>query len=394
MECSILATTYSVNHFDSPDRTDSTRRALAARFLRAELQGKSSLGSHVDGLVENHQSTVTEHSSGLSQRFVPHRDIEAIRRQVGTQGATDLNSADRSATERSTAEVIHQLVRADAESGFHDSTPGNVARQLEHLRSMRCVSSQRRVRAATASQNRRDTRDGQDIVDHRRSPEQTLNCRKRGLGSHHASAPFDALQHRRLFPAHVRARAHADLDIKRDKRSENSLTQPPVGASDVDRLCHHRDGIGVLRAHIHDSAVGTDGVGGNRHPLQEQERIPFHHHSVGVRAAIALVGVDADVLVCGRRRRFPAVWTGRSFGHCPPLDSGGKAGTSSAAKAGVDNAVDHVRRGHRERGAQTHHSSVREVVLRVDGVCDAHPLEYPPVLTREEVDVLDPTDEG
>ncbi len=337
---------------------------------------------------------MAEHSSGLCQRFVPHRDIEAIRRQIGTQGATDLNGANRSAAQRSTAEVVHQLVRTDAEGGFHDSTPGHVARELEHLRSVRCIGSQRGVRAATASQNRRDTRDGQDIVDHRRGSEQTLDRRKRGLGSHHASATFDAFQHGRLFPAHVRARADADLDIERDDRSQNSLTEPSIGAGDVDRLCHDRDGIGVLRAHIHDSAVGADGVGGDRHPFQEQERIPFHHHSIGVRAAIALVGVDADVLVCGRRRRFPAVWTRRSFGHCPPLDSGGKAGTSSAAKVGVDNAVDHVRRRHRERGAQTHHSSVREVVLRVDGVRDAHPLEYPPVLTREEVDVLDPTDEG
>ncbi len=56
-----------------------------------------------------------EHSSGLGKRFVPHRNIEAIRRQVGTEGATDLNGADTSAAERSTAEVVHQLVRADAE---------------------------------------------------------------------------------------------------------------------------------------------------------------------------------------------------------------------------------------------------------------------------------------
>ncbi len=258
---------------------------------------------------------------------------------------------------------------------------------------MRCVSSQRGIRAATASQNRRDTRDGQDIVDHCRSPEQTLDRRKRGLGSHHASAPFDAFQHGRLFPAHVRARADPDLDIERDKRSQNSLTEPPLGAGDVDRLCHDRDGIGVLRAHIHDSAVGADGVGGDRHSLQQQEGIPFHHHSIGVRAAIALIGVDADVLVRGCRRWFPVVWTGRRFGHCSPFDSGGKAGTSSAAKAGFDDAVHHVRRRHLERGAQTHHSPVGEVVLGVDGVRDAHPLEYPPVLTREEVDVLDPADE-
>ncbi len=102
---------------------------------------------------------------------------------------------------------------------------------------------------------------------------------------------------------------------------------------DFDGSSHCGDGIRVFGPDVDVALGGADGVGRDRHALDEQERIALHHHPVGEGAAVAFVGVAADEL-----QLVDAVE------HRLPFDACGEARTAAAAQAGVRDLGDHLRR--------------------------------------------------
>ena len=62
---------------------------------------------------------------------------------------------------------------------------------------------------------------------------------------------------------------------------------------------------------------------GDGHAFDEHEGIAFHQHAVGEGAAVALVGIAADIFLVGR-----GVVDGL------PFDAGREAGAAAAAQAG------------------------------------------------------------
>ena len=83
--------------------------------------------------------------------------------------------------------------------------------------------------------------------------------------------------------------------------------------------------MGVFDAKV-DVAFGRpNGNCGDRHSLDENERIAFHEHAVRERAGIALVRVAGDVLLIGGL-----------IEHSLPFDAGWKGRAAASAQPGID----------------------------------------------------------
>ena len=92
---------------------------------------------------------------------------------------------------------------------------------------------------------------------------------------------------------------------------------------------------GILGADVDVALGGADGDAGDGHAFDEAVRVAFHQHAVGEGAAVALVGVAADVFLVGL-----------GVVHGLPLDAGREAGAAAAAQAGGRDLRDDVERRH------------------------------------------------
>ena len=143
-----------------------------------------------------------------------------------------------------------------------------------------------------------------DVVDDRRLAEQALVRRQRRLGAHLAALALQAVEQRGLLAADIGAGADALLDIER-MREPSTSRRAAVAPRDVERRVERGDRVRIFRADV-DVALGrADREAGDRHALDQHERIAFHQHAVGEGAGIALVGVADDVFPRrpARRRR-------------------------------------------------------------------------------------------
>ena len=80
--------------------------------------------------------------------------------------------------------------------------------------------------------------------------------------------------------------------------------------------------VRIFRAQIDVAPRRPDSERGDRHALDQQERVALHQHTVGESAAVALVGVADDVFLirAGIVDRLP-------------FDAGRKAGAAAAAQS-------------------------------------------------------------
>src|SRR5215216_4416571 len=102
-----------------------------------------------------------------------------------------------------------------------------------------------------------------------------------------------------------------------------------MSVEDLDGRVHRRDRVRVFGPDIDVTRVSSHGVGGDDHALDQDEGVTLHQHAVCERAAVALVGVAADILAVslGAENRLP-------------LDPSREAGSTTAAKARLDDLVD------------------------------------------------------
>ena len=117
---------------------------------------------------------------------------------------------------------------------------------------------------------------------------------------------------------------------------------------------------------------------GDRHALDDEERIPLHQHPVGEGPAVALVGVADDVLLVGLGPATAPhlIPVGNP---APPRPRRPEATISSTTASG--SSV--------ERARQPLETAVRAIVVERQRVGDAAAREDETLLAREEGDLLD-----
>ena len=284
---------------------------------------------HVDGVVEGHDAAVAEESPRGGERFVVHGHVERVRGEVGPQGSAHLHRAQRLARARASAVSLDELTERHAERELHDATAGDIAGQLEDLRAARPLHAQRLVGGGAVGHDAGHGGEGEHVIDEGRLAEEALEGGNRGLGSHHAALALEALEHRRLFAAHVRSRTLDDTDVEGATGAHDIGTEPAVDARDVDRGAQDGNGIGILGAHVDQALRRPRGKSRDGHPLEEGEGVALHEHAIRERAAVTLVGVAAHVLLISLCLEDGA-----------PLDAGGETGSPAATQAGREHVGD------------------------------------------------------
>ena len=87
--------------------------------------------------------------------------------------------------------------------------------------------------------------------------------------------------------------------------------------------------MGIFGADIDVAHRSAGGDRGDGHAFDEGEGIAFHQHAIGKGAAVALIGVAADVFLVGG-----------CFEHRLPFDAGGETGATASAQPRVGDFLD------------------------------------------------------
>ena len=89
-------------------------------------------------------------------------------------------------------------------------------------------------------------------------------------------------------------------------------------------------------------------MGGNGHALEQAEGVAFHQHAVSKRAAVALIGVHANVFVGRGVLGFARMGSRRLIGHRAPLNARREARATAAAQTGIGYRLHHITATHGE----------------------------------------------
>ena len=76
----------------------------------------------------------------------------------------------------------------------------------------------------------------------------------------------------------------------------NSAPSNPACRAIAKRGVERGDGVRIFRSGVDVALRRADREAGDRHALDQAERIALHQHAVGVGAGIALIGIADDVL--------------------------------------------------------------------------------------------------
>src|SRR4029453_18398335 len=146
---------------------------------------------------------------------------------------------------------------------------------------------------------------------------------------------------------------HLELEPRAEHRRAEHILRVRL----TDRRIEDLAGPQELPSAVHEGEVALDGVGRDRHPLEEPVWLALDDLSVVERAGLGLVEVRDHVRGVARPRR-----------HERPLDPGREPGAAPAAQAGGLDQVDHLGRGHREGGAEPLVPAGGEVAVDPDHV--------------------------
>ena len=128
----------------------------------------------------------------------------------------------------------------------------------------------------------------------------------------------------------------------------------------------------IFRTQIDVALIGAGAQRGDRHALDQHERIALHDHAIGEGAGVALVGVADDILLVRRGLHRRA-----------QLDPAGKARAPAPAQTGFHHLIGDLRAIKRRCVPQTFVSAVREVIVERDWIDHAHAREGQSLLILE-----------
>ena len=143
--------------------------------------------------------------------------------------------------------------------------------------------------------------------------------------------------------------------LAEDVVAEVAAARAPRRAPCSSACCGER----VLAAHVEVAVLAAGREGGDRHRLDERERVALHQHAVLERAGLGLVGV-ADQVVRARRLAGDGV----------PLAAGRERGAAAAQQLRVRHLADHALGAELDRAPQRRVAAVRAVLVearRIDG---------------------------
>ena len=275
------------------------------------------------------------------------------------------------------ADVEDDLAKGRSHRNLDEARVVDLAREREHLGALRRRRADLVEPVRTIVDDDRNVGQGLDVVDDRRTPPQALHRRERRTRTRHAAEALDGLEKSSLLTADERARAEAELDVKREARTEDVVTEEAELLRLLDRNLQAVNGERILRADVDEALRRTDRVARDHHRLEDAMGVAFERRTVHVRARIAFVGVADHVLLA----------LGLLHGEFP-LHAGREARAAAAAKAGLQDLLDDILGLHLEEHLLDRLVAVaRNVVIDLLGVDHAAVAEDDAVLLLVERDV-------
>ena len=320
---------------------------------------------------------MADHGVDFDERLVVHLGIELVVWKVGAERTAELRGAERTSGKRAAAVAFDELARGDAEGLLDEAALLDVAGELEGERAARFADAEVAIVLAALVEDDRHRGEAEHVVDDGRLAEQALDRRQRRLVADETAAAFEAFQHRGFFAADIGAGAHAHEELEVVRRALDGAAEPVGLGGDADRFAQRVDRVRIFGADVDVALGGADGDAGDRHAFDEAIGIAFHQHAIGEGAAVALVGVAADVFLIGL-----------GVVDRLPLDAGREAGAAAAAQAGGGYFGDDVERRHGERVGEAGEAAVGAVVLDRQRIGDAAARERQALLVLEVRDLV------
>ena len=151
------------------------------------------------------------------------------------------------------AEIVDRFAQRDAERFLHQAAVLDVAGELDGQRAARFAHAEVAVELRALVQNDRHGGERDHVVDDGRLAEQAFDRRQRRLGADLAAPAFQALEHRGLFAADVRARAQAHIQIESLAAAGDVRAQIAVFVGDRDGALHGPERVRIFGTDINDS---------------------------------------------------------------------------------------------------------------------------------------------
>ncbi len=254
----------AIEDLQHPLRADPAGHALAARLLLDEFEEEAGDVDHAAILIHDDQAAGAHDGAQFGERLVVQRHVQVLLGNAAAGRAADLGGLEGLAAGDAAADVVDQIAERHAHRHFDEARVFDRAGQGEDLSALAPFSALGGVPAAAAEDDRRDVGIGLDVVEHRGLAPETLLGREGRTGTRLAAIAFDRRQQRRLFAAHERPGAHADLDVEIEAGAEDVLAQQPalsrLGQGDLQSLDGQRIfGPDVDIAHLRPDRMAGDG---------------------------------------------------------------------------------------------------------------------------------------
>ena len=153
-----------------------------------------------------------------------------------------------------------------------------------------------------------------------------------GLDAGHRPPLVYGSDEARLLADDVGARAFDDAQLAVESAAQHVLAHEAVSAGVFEGEAHPLDGERVFGTDVDETVLGTGGLGGDKHPLDDEMRVSFEEEAVHEGARVALIGVAEEVLGRASSRAEEV-----------PLAAGGEEGAAAPAEARVVHLLDDLR---------------------------------------------------
>ncbi len=155
-----------------------------------------------------------------------------------------------------------------------------------------------------------------------------------------------------------------NVELQLQGMTRRDVAGQASAAEAINRLAHPLHGERVFRPHVDYGLRRADGIGRDRHALDNPIRERLHEHAVHEGPRIAFVAVAKHVF--GAARGLP---------HEAPFGPRGKAGPASAPQPALTDFLDHVGRLHRfQASPQGREAAAGQVLVKVQRIAAAEML--------------------
>ena len=331
--------------------SDAAGHALAARLVAEERRDAHQHPRKVDRIVHHQHDARAERRLRGADVLEGQPQIELVGPHEAAGGAPEQDRLQRAPSGHAAGE-LEQLSERRAEGHLVHARALDVTGEAEQLGAGRPLGADPGELRSAAQDHVEHVDERLDVVDHGRLGEQPGDDRERRLVPRLAALALDRVEDRGLLAADVGARALADLDVEREPLAEDVLAEEPAEPRLGERLAEHVVRVGILAAEVDVAVLDVGRVGGDRHRLDQGERIALDDDAVLERAGLGLVGVaDQVVRPCGLAR------------HRLPLDAGREGGAAAAEQLRVLDLAEHGVGPDLHRPAKRGVAAVRAIVV-------------------------------